>query len=195
MEKKILVVATGNAHKLREISQIFPEYTIISQKEAGFDCEVEERGTTFVENAVIKAQAACNALKLPVIADDSGVCVNALGGEPGVYSARYAGEHGNDKANRALLLNNLKEKTDRSAYFESAVALVAPNQEPIVVTGRTYGYILTEESGDGGFGYDPIFFSDDLQKSFGAASAEEKNSVSHRYRSLMKLREVTGGGI
>ncbi len=195
MEKKILVVATGNAHKLREISQIFPEYTILSQKDAGFDCEVEETGTTFAENAIIKAQVACNALKLPVIADDSGICVNALGGKPGIYSARYAGEHGNDKANRALLLENLKGQTDRSAYFESAVALASPNQEPVVVTGRTYGYILDEETGIGGFGYDPIFFSDDLQKSFGLASAEEKNAVSHRYRSLMKLREVTGGEI
>ena len=191
--KKTLVVATGNLHKLREISEIFPEYHVISQKEAGFNVDVAETGLTFSENAVIKAKAACKALNMPVIADDSGLCVEALNGAPGVYSARYAGEHGNDRANRALLLKNLQEKTDKSAYFECALALVAPDQEPIVVSGRTYGKILNEEEGTGGFGYDPIFFSDDLKKSFGLATAEEKNGVSHRYRALMQLKEVLGG--
>lgn len=191
--KKRLVVATGNAHKLREIAEIFPDCEVIGQKAAGFDGEAEETGTTFAENALIKARTAAKALGCPALADDSGICVEALGGAPGVYSARYAGEHGNDRANRALLLKNLKNAGSRRAYFESAVALVFPDGKTVTATGRTYGYILTEEHGTGGFGYDPIFFSDDLQKSFGDATAEEKNAVSHRFRALTALREKTGG--
>ena len=187
--KEKLVVATGNAHKLREISQIFTEYEVISQKQAGFDEDVEETGTTFEENALIKARAASKALGVIALADDSGLCVNALNGAPGVYSARYSGGHGDDKANRDLLIKNLDEKTDRTAYFESAIALVYPDGKELVAHGRTYGKILFEEDGDGGFGYDCIFFSDDLQKSFGRASAEEKNAVSHRFRGLMALKE------
>jgi XTP/dITP diphosphohydrolase len=191
--KKTLVVATGNKHKLTEIARIFSEYHVISQKEAGFDGEAEENGATFAENAVIKAECAAKALGLPVIADDSGICVQALGGKPGIYSARFAGEHGNDKANRMLLLQKLQNVTDRSAYFESAVALVYPNGEKIVASGKTYGHILEEEQGEGGFGYDCIFYSDDLKKSFGSATPEEKDSVSHRYRALCELRQKISG--
>lgn len=187
--KEKLVVATGNAHKLREISQIFTEYEVISQKQAGFDIDVEETGTTFEENALIKARAASKALGVIALADDSGICVNALNGAPGVYSARYSGGHGDDKANRDLLIKNLDGVGDRTAYFESAIALVYPDGKELVAHGRTYGKILFEEDGDGGFGYDCIFFSDDLGKSFGLASAEEKNAVSHRFRGLMALKE------
>jgi XTP/dITP diphosphohydrolase len=193
--KKTLVVATGNKHKLVEIARIFSEYNVISQKEAGFDGEAEENGSTFAENAAIKAEYAAKALGLPVIADDSGICVKALGGKPGIYSARFAGEHGNDKANRMLLLEKLQGVADRSAYFESAVALVYPNGEKVVASGKTYGHILEEEQGEGGFGYDCIFYSDDLKKSFGLASPEEKDSVSHRYRALCDLRQKTEGKI
>ena len=192
MQKKKLVVATGNAHKLREIAQIFPEYEVISQKQAGFFEEVEETGATFIDNALIKARAACKALGLPVLADDSGLCVDALGGAPGVYSARYCGHHGDDKGNRMLLLAHMRGKTDRTAYFCCAIAIVAPDGQEWTAEGRTMGRILTEEEGDGGFGYDPIFCSDDLQKSFGVATAEEKNAVSHRYRALMAIREKAG---
>ena len=189
MSKQKIVIASNNAHKLREISEIFPEYEIISQRTAGFDAEVEETGCTFEENALIKARAACAALGLPVLADDSGLCVNALSGAPGVYSARYCGWHGDDKTNRECLLKNMLGKEDRTAYFCSAIALVYPDGRELVVEGRTYGKILFAESGNGGFGYDPLFFSDDLQKSFGEATAEEKNTVSHRYRALCALRE------
>ena len=192
MQKKKLVVATGNAHKLREIAQIFPEYEVISQKQAGFFEDVEETGATFIDNALIKARAACKALGLPVLADDSGLCVDALGGAPGVYSARYCGRHGDDKGNRVLLLDHMRGKTDRTAYFCCAIAIVAPDGQEWTAEGRTMGRILTEEEGDGGFGYDPIFCSDDLQKSFGVATAEEKNAVSHRYRALMAIREKAG---
>ncbi|MBQ7369407.1 MAG: RdgB/HAM1 family non-canonical purine NTP pyrophosphatase [Clostridia bacterium] len=190
--KEKLVVATGNAHKLREIAEIFTEYEVISQKQAGFDEDVEETGTTFEENALIKARAASKALGVVALADDSGICVNALGGAPGVYSARYCGWHADDKSNRDLLLKNLQGETDRTAYFESAIALVYPDGKELVAHGRTYGKILTEERGDGGFGYDCIFESDDLKKSFGLASAEEKNAVSHRFRGLMALKAMLG---
>ena len=187
--KKQLVVATGNKHKLKEIAEIFPDYEILSQKQMGFDEDVEENGLTFAENALIKARAACKALGLPVIADDSGICVDVLNGAPGIYSARYCGAHGDDKGNRVLLLKNLEGETNRKAHFHCAVALVYPDGKEIVVEGKTHGEILHAEDGEGGFGYDPIFFNGDLQKSFGVASAEEKNSVSHRFRALQLLRK------
>ena len=185
--KKRLVVATGNAHKLREIAEIFTDFEVLSQKQMGFDEDVEETGATFIENALIKARAASKALGTPTLADDSGLCVEALDGAPGVFSARYAGEHGNDKANRNLLLKNLQGEENRKAYFTCAVALVYPDGKEITAEGRTYGKILHEEVGAGGFGYDPIFESDDLQKSFGVATPEEKNSISHRFRALQAL--------
>ena len=188
MKKTKLVVATGNAHKLREIAEIFTDYEVVSQKQMGFDEDVEETGSTFAENALIKARAASKALQCIALADDSGLCVDALGGAPGVYSARYCGHHGDDKANRDLLLENMKNITDRRAHFTSAIALVYPNGKEIVVEGHTYGKILHEETGEGGFGYDCLFESDDLHKSFGLATAEEKNAVSHRFRGLQALR-------
>lgn len=188
-QKERLVVATGNMHKLREISEIFPEYEVVSQKQMGFCEEVEENGKTFSENALIKARAVAKALGCKTIADDSGLCVEALGGAPGIFSARYSGEHGNDKANRDCLLKNMEKVDNRIAYFNCAIALVTPEGEEITVEGRTYGSILYEEIGEGGFGYDCIFYSDDLQKSFGVATAEEKNAVSHRFRALQALKE------
>ena len=186
-EKKQLVVASGNAHKIREISEIFTDFEVVSQKQAGFDEDVEETGATFMENAIIKAQAASKALGIPTLADDSGLCVEALDGAPGVYSARYCGEHGKDKENRALLLKNLDGVENRRAYFACALALVYPNGDVLTAEGRTYGNILLAEQGEGGFGYDCIFESEDLKKSFGIATAEEKNTVSHRFRALQSL--------
>ena len=186
-EKKQLVVASGNAHKIREISEIFTGFEVVSQKQAGFDEDVEETGATFMENAIIKAQAASKALGIPTLADDSGLCVEALDGAPGVYSARYCGEHGKDKENRDLLLKNLDGVENRRAYFACALALVYPNGDVLTAEGRTYGNILLAEQGEGGFGYDCIFESEDLKKSFGIATAEEKNTVSHRFRALQSL--------
>ena len=122
--KERLVVASGNAHKIREIAEIFTDFEVVSQKAMGFDEDVEETGTTFYENALIKARAAAKALNCPALADVSGICVEALNGAPGIYSARYAGEHGNDKKNRDFLLQNLQGAENRRAYFMSAVALV-----------------------------------------------------------------------
>ncbi|MBR2441570.1 MAG: RdgB/HAM1 family non-canonical purine NTP pyrophosphatase [Clostridia bacterium] len=189
-QKQRLVVATGNAHKLREIAEIFTQYEVVSQKQMGFCEEVDETGTTFQENALIKARAACRALGESVLADDSGLCVEALGGAPGIYSARYCGRHGSDEENRAVLLKNMAGVENRRAYFTSAIAIVTPDGEELVVEGRTYGHILLEEQGEGGFGYDCLFFSDDLQKSFGEATAEEKNGVSHRFRALQAILKL-----
>ena len=188
-KKPRLVIASGNKNKLREIAEIFTQFEVVSQKEMGFDVDVEETGETFLENALIKARAAAQALNCPALADDSGLCVDALDGAPGVYSARYCGYHGSDKENRDLLLKNMQGITDRRARFTSAVVLVYPDGREIIAEGHTYGNILTEEMGEGGFGYDCLFESDDLKKSFGLATAEEKNKVSHRYRALMSLLE------
>lgn len=188
MFKPKMVVATGNANKLREFSQLFIDYEVVSQKEMGFLEEVEETGVTFAENALIKARAAAKALGVPALADDSGLCVTALGGAPGVYSARYSGDH-NDKSNREKLLKELGDSVDRTAYFQCAIALVYPNGKELIAEGRTYGNILFEERGEGGFGYDCLFESVDLKKSFGEATAEEKNAVSHRNRALKALLE------
>lgn len=186
-QKRQLIVASGNAHKIHEISQIFTEFEVISQKQAGFDVDVEETGETFIENALIKARAASKALGCMVLADDSGLCVDALGGAPGVYSARYCGYHGSDEENRATLLKNMQGITDRRAHFTCALALVYPDGREILAEGHTYGKILEKEDGDGGFGYDPLFESDDLGKTFGKATEEEKNAVSHRFRGLQAL--------
>ena len=187
MQKIKLVVASGNKNKLREIAEIFTDFEVVSQKEAGFDVDVEETGKTFMENARLKAHAAAQALQCIALADDSGLCVDALNGAPGVYSARYCGHHGSDKENRDLLLKNMQGVENRSAHFTSAIVLAYPNGEEIVAEGYTYGKILQEEMGEGGFGYDCIFESDDLKKSFGLATPEEKNKVSHRYRALQNL--------
>ena len=189
-QKPRLVVASGNAHKLREIAEIFTQFEVVSQKQMGFDEDVEETGTTFAENALIKARAACKALGYMVLADDSGLCVDALNGEPGVFSARYCGHHGSDEENRKTLLKNMQGITDRKAYFTSAIALVYPDGRELLAEGSTYGAILEKEDGEGGFGYDPLFYSDDLQKSFGKATAEEKNAVSHRFRSLQNMLNI-----
>ena len=189
-EKIRLVVASGNKNKLREIAEIFTDFEVCSQKQMGFDEDVEETGTTFAENALIKARAASKALGEMVLADDSGLCVDALNGAPGVFSARYCGHHGSDEENRAVLMKNMQGVENRKAHFTSAIALVYPDGRELVAEGHTYGEILHEETGNGGFGYDCLFFSDDLQKSFSVATAEEKNGVSHRFRALQALLKM-----
>lgn len=185
-----IVAATGNAHKLQEFRSILQGAEILSQSEAGFYGEVEETGATFAENALIKAQAVARATGLAALADDSGLCVDALGGAPGVYSARYSG--GDDRANRVLLLKNLEGTENRAAHFACAIALVFPDGRRVESEGKTYGHILTEERGQNGFGYDCLFWSDDLRKTFAEASEEEKNAVSHRGRALQALKEKIG---
>ena len=150
---------------------------------------MDETGSTFKENALLKARAVYEMTGKPTLGDDSGLAVDALGGAPGIYSARYAGPHGDWKANNAKLLDALKDTKDRRAHFVCAVAFICDKYE-FVVEGRTEGEILYELTGDQGFGYDPVFYSYDLKKSFGLASADEKNVVSHRARALQNLKQV-----
>ena len=186
MKLKKIVVASGNAGKIAEIRAIFRGVEIISMDELGFDGDIEETGDTFKENAEIKARTIAKLYDMPALSDDSGLCVDMLDGAPGIYSARFSG--GGPAENRKLLLKRLDGITDRGAHFESAVCLCFPNGKTKFGHGATYGSILQEEIGNNGFGYDCLFFSKDLNKSFGLASAEEKNSVSHRYRALCDLR-------
>lgn len=182
-----IVVASGNVGKIKEIRQIFTGIEILSMHDLGFDGDIPETGDTFKENAKIKAEFIAKRYNVPALADDSGLCVEALHGAPGIYSARFSGE--GDAANRRLLLKRLEGITDRRAYFESAVCLCMPSGKTYFGRGATYGNILQEEIGENGFGYDCLFYSDDLKKSFGLADDEEKNSVSHRARALADLRK------
>ncbi len=188
MEKQRIVLASGNAHKIKEISDMLPEFEVVGYKDLGFDFEIEENGKTFYENALIKAKAVSDALNLPALADDSGICVDALNGEPGIYSARYAGD-GVDAHNNELLLKNMQGVENRSAKFVCCMVFYKPNGQIITATGETHGKIMDKCYGENGFGYDPLFFSDDLNKCLGIASAQEKNTISHRYRAISALRE------
>lgn len=194
-----IIAATSNAGKLREIKSIFSDkdINIISQKEAGIKNDAEETGETFEENAYIKAKAVWDKAKdTAVIADDSGLCVKALGGAPGIYSARYAGENATDEERIEKLLREMKDKEDRRAEFISAVSFITPAGECITARGTVSGRITKEVSGSGGFGYDPVFFADEIGKTFADASAEEKNKISHRARALFELyKKLTERGI
>ncbi len=188
MEKQRIVLASGNAHKIKEIGQMLPEFEVVGYKDLGFDFEIEEDGKTFYENALIKAKAVSEALNLPALADDSGICVEALNDEPGIYSARYAGD-GVDQHNNELLLKNMKGVENRNAKFVCCMVFYKPNGEIITATGETKGLIMQDCQGENGFGYDPLFYSLDLNKCLGIASAEEKNTISHRFRAISALRE------
>ena len=187
-EKQRIVLASGNAHKIKEIAQMLPEYQVVGYKELGFDKEIIEDGNTFYENALIKAKTVSLALNLPALADDSGICVEALGDKPGIHSARYAGD-GIDQHNNQLLLKNMEGQTNRKAKFVCCMVFYKPSGEIISATGETFGEIMFEEQGQNGFGYDPLFFSHDLQKCLGVATAEEKNSISHRFRAISALKD------
>lgn len=186
MELKKIAVATGNKGKLREIRDIFNGVELVSMEELGFKGEINETGKNFRANAKIKAETIAKKYGLPTLADDSGLCVDGLNGAPGIYSARFSGE--GEAANRKLLLKRMENVFDRRAHFECAVCLYMPDGHTYFGEGRTYGKILYEEIGNSGFGYDSLFYSDDLKKSFGLATEEEKNTVSHRFRALQDLK-------
>lgn len=189
MPEKILLVATGNAGKLREIKSILTEYKVMGAKEAGLSFDAEETGETFAENAAIKARELKKMTDFAVLADDSGLCVDALDGGPGVYSARYAGCDATDDDNVDKLLGVLKDLPEekRGAQFKSVVCLITEEGDEIYGEGTCTGRILTERHGTGGFGYDPVFYSDDFSESFGILTPEQKNQVSHRKRALEDL--------
>lgn len=185
-----LIVATHNQHKIREISQILPDFDIVADDPEG----VEENAPDFVGNALIKVRAiAAKHAGCWCLADDSGLEVAALGGAPGVRSARYAGEPSNTSANNALLLKNLTGVTDRRANFTCAIALVDPSGAEHTAVGRCFGRIAETPSGAAGFGYDPLFVPDGHDVSFADLSADEKNAISHRGRALEEARKVIGG--
>ena len=193
MEDKTIVIASNNKHKIEEFQEILKEYKVISLKDIGFVQEIEENGSSFNQNAFIKAIVVHEYLKTKnleyiVIADDSGICADALNGEPGIYSAWYSGEHGNDKANRDKLIKELENK-NKDAYFMCVIVAIKPNGESQTFEGKTEGKIIDEERGKTDFGYDCIFYSKELNKTFGEATEEEKNRVSHRGRAIEKLVE------
>ena len=190
-----IVLASRNKKKIAELQTLLRSYIegieILSLDDVGIYGEIEENGASFAENALIKAKAAAESGYIGV-GDDSGLVVYALDGAPGIYSARYAGEHGDDEANNTLLLKNLEGKEDRSARFVCCLACVFPERygiEPIVVRGHVEGEILKERHGNGGFGYDPLFYFKKFGKTLAEVAPEEKNSVSHRANAIKLFAE------
>ncbi|MBE6538435.1 MAG: XTP/dITP diphosphatase [Ruminococcaceae bacterium] len=183
-----IVLASRNKKKIAELEVLLAEslggsVKVLSLDDIGFTGDIEEDGNSFEENAMIKAKAVAEKGYIGV-GDDSGLTVNALDGAPGIYSARYAGEHGNDELNNKKLLAELSEKADRSAAFVSAVACAFPSGEKFTVLGECRGEILREYRGDGGFGYDPLFYYPSLGKTFAELSMDEKNAISHRGKAM-----------
>ena len=181
-----LVLATQNPKKLKEMKEILGGLgvEVVSEAELGTKIEVEETGETFVENSRLKATAVMRATGLPAVADDSGLCVDALNGAPGVYSARYGGEGLDDTGRYRLLLQALSGQTNRAAHVHTAIVCEFPNGDEIVCEGECPGTIAFAPMGEGGFGYDPVFFVPELRKTFGQLTAEEKAAISHRGKAL-----------
>ena len=194
-----VVLASKNPHKLVEISQITEKFgmELVLESQLGVDIDVEETGSTFEENSFLKAEAVMKATGLPALADDSGICVDALGGEPGIYSARYGFDDSLDDFGRLqLLLRNTENVPDgqRQAQFVCVITLVTPQGQIIQARGEVHGELLRAPAGEGGFGYDPIFYYPPFGKSLAQVSPAEKNSVSHRANALKvfyeKLKEA-----
>lgn len=179
------VLASHNRGKLSEMQKILGELgvEVVLQSDLGLDLEPEETGTTFAENSLIKAKAVMEASGLPAIADDSGLCVDWLNGAPGVYSARYGGLD-DDTARYTLLLNNLRGATNRAAHFHTSIVCYFPDGDVLQADGDCHGTIAFAPRGEGGFGYDPIFYVPELRKTFAQLTAEEKNAISHRGNAL-----------
>ena len=184
-----VIAATKNKGKLREMSEILSPLgiEIVPQEEVGIDVDVEETGLTFEANALIKARAVRMVSDYPVLADDSGLCVECLGGAPGVRSARYAGDGASDSDKINKLLTEIGDNENRDAKFVTCVAYISESGEEITAHGEVKGHITHSAHGEGGFGYDPVFYSTELKRTFAECSEEEKNSVSHRSRALKNL--------
>ena len=193
------VLASQNKHKLVEMQSILAAHgvEVVLEADVGLNVDVEETGETFAENAMLKARAVMEASGLPAIADDSGVCVDALNGAPGVYSARYGGPELDDVARYRLLLENMRGTRTRTAHFTSCIACVFPNGDTLEAEGVCPGTIAFAPQGDGGFGYDPVFFLPELRKTYAQLTPEEKAAVSHRGKALavfeVKLRDYLKG--
>jgi len=185
------VLATANPGKIKEMRDILGRmgFDVVSRSDVGVDFDIEETGTSFKENAMLKAQAICKATGLPAIADDSGLVVDALGGEPGVYSSSYGSAEFNDIQRCDYLIKKMQGMEQRAAKFVCTIICLFPNGESIVSEGECYGEILGEPRGTSGFGYDPVFLVSDLGKTMAELSADEKNEVSHRGNALRKFAE------
>ena len=186
-----VVLASKNAHKLQELQDILSAQgvEVILESAAGVDVEVEETGTTFEENSLLKARAVMEASGLPAIADDSGLMVDALNGAPGVYSARYGGPGLDDAGRYRLLLENMRGVLDRKCRFVSAITLCMPSGDIVTARGECPGTLAYAPQGENGFGYDPIFFVPEKKKTFAQLTSEEKNAISHRGRALQLFQE------
>ncbi len=184
-----LVLSTDNKNKIKEIKNLLEDLDIeiLGKSDIGADFEVEENGETLYDNALLKAKAISDKTDDYVLADDTGLFVNSLNGEPGVHSARYASEH-NDKLNREKLLKNLLNCEDRSAYFKTQLILIDKNKNIIPLEGVCEGEIIKEERGENGFGYDSIFMPNGYKETFAEMSLSEKNKISHRSKALQKLK-------
>lgn len=190
-----LIIASNNAHKIREIKRILGTKfdTIVSLREAGIDHETVEDGVTFIENARKKATEIAAISGCPSLADDSGISVDALDGAPGVFSARFAGEHGNDEKNNDLLLERLEGVTDRGAHYTAAMVIAYPDGTTVESEGYLYGSIGHVRIGTGGFGYDPLFFPKGSSRTLAEYTEDEKNAISHRGNALAVLLEKLEG--
>lgn len=188
---QLLVIATQNKNKLKEFQELLKDFDIEikSLRDFGPIPEAIEDGTTFDENAYKKALHTAKILGLPAIADDSGLVVEALDGEPGVYSARYAGENASDEENLNKLLLQMKGKENRNAYFQCTLSIAVPSGPALTYEGRCEGVILDEKRGENGFGYDPVFFFGEYGKTFAELSMEEKGRVSHRGKALAEIKK------
>ena len=188
-----IIIATHNKHKLQEMGRILSPmgYEVVTDLDLGIELsDVEENGETFLDNARIKAEAGCKESGLPCIADDSGLCVDALNGAPGVYSARYSGVHGDDDGNNRKLLSELSgvPTEKRTAHFACAICVSFPDGSEVTATGKCEGYIGYEKKGTNGFGYDPLFMVGD--RSLAQMTAQEKDAISHRGNALKELQKI-----
>ena len=188
-----IIIATHNKHKLQEMSRILSPmgYEVVTDRDLGIELtDAEENGKTFLDNARIKAESGCKESGLPCIADDSGLCVDALDGAPGVFSARYSGVHGDDDGNNKKLLSELDgvPTEKRTAHFACAICVSFPDGSEVTATGKCEGYIGYEKKGTNGFGYDPLFMVGD--RSLAEMSAEEKDAISHRGNALKELQKI-----
>lgn len=185
-----IILATFNKHKLFEISQLIgsTDIELLSLEDIGYEEEIIEDGKSFIENALIKAETIYNKYRIPTLADDSGICIDALGGEPGIHSARFAGENTSSSEKNRLIIDMLKDKENRNAHYTCALAYIDEN-EKFIVEKYCHGEIIDQEKGEEGFGYDPIFFIEAYNKTLAEIPLDEKNKISHRGQAFREFKK------